>query len=512
MLAMTDPTDPPRPVDWRTLPPSEPDPADPPDGKGDAYEGDPEPEPAPSSILAANVPAHANGTARNGHAGNGMKKDKPQPEAVPELVIEVTPWPTPPDPAAYHGLAGDVVRRIDPETEADPVAILVQFLAWFGNAIGRSAFYPVGASRHHPNLYVCLVGRTAKARKGTSLAWVRELFTRADPGWSQSRVLGGLSSGEGLIHEVRDQPAAAGEEGNPFGPERDKRLLAVEEEFAGVLRASGREGNTLSAVLRQGFDSGNLGVLTRNHPLRARGAHISLVAHVTRDELVKVLSTLDVSNGLANRFLWVCARRSKLLPDGGNLLDLADLTTRLCEALEAARVVRSLSRDTGARDLWHHHYERLTTERPGTLGLVTNRAEVLVLRLSVIYALLDRAGCVRREHLAAALALWDYAERSCRWVFGESAGSDDADELLALLRQAGPAGLTATEISNAFGRHKPAAALKRALTQLCDHGLVSPGRAAAGGRPAEPWKYLGPAKAAKAANAVAPQGLTSTAP
>ena len=34
------------------------------------------------------------------------------------------PWPVM-DQAAYHGLAGDVVRAIEPHTEADPVAILI---------------------------------------------------------------------------------------------------------------------------------------------------------------------------------------------------------------------------------------------------------------------------------------------------------------------------------------------------------------------------------------------------
>jgi hypothetical protein len=41
-------------------------------------------------------------------------------------------WPAPPDPAAYHGLAGEIVNRIAPHTEADPVAILSQLLVAFG--------------------------------------------------------------------------------------------------------------------------------------------------------------------------------------------------------------------------------------------------------------------------------------------------------------------------------------------------------------------------------------------
>ena len=42
-------------------------------------------------------------------------------------------WPDPLDAVAYHGLAGELVRTIEPHSEADPVALLAQFLV----AVGR---------------------------------------------------------------------------------------------------------------------------------------------------------------------------------------------------------------------------------------------------------------------------------------------------------------------------------------------------------------------------------------
>ena len=45
-------------------------------------------------------------------------------------------WPTPLQPAAYHGLLGAIVTALKDETEADPAAILVQLLVMFGNCIG----------------------------------------------------------------------------------------------------------------------------------------------------------------------------------------------------------------------------------------------------------------------------------------------------------------------------------------------------------------------------------------
>jgi len=96
-------------------------------------------------------------------------------------------WPQM-DEAAYQGLAGEMVEAIEPHSESDPVAILVQFLALAGNAIGRIAYYQVEGTRHHANLFAVLVGDSSKARKGTSLGRVRAVMKVADQGWSDNRL------------------------------------------------------------------------------------------------------------------------------------------------------------------------------------------------------------------------------------------------------------------------------------------------------------------------------------
>ncbi|MGH2928472.1 MAG: hypothetical protein ACRDL8_09735, partial [Solirubrobacteraceae bacterium] len=112
-------------------------------------------------------------------------------------------WPAAPDQAVYHGLAGEIVTRIAPETEADPVAILSQLLVAFGAAVGRGAFFQVEATRHHPNEFLVLIGDSARSRKGSSWDHVHRLIIGADSSIN-ARILTGLSSGEGLIISVRD--------------------------------------------------------------------------------------------------------------------------------------------------------------------------------------------------------------------------------------------------------------------------------------------------------------------
>src|SRR5262249_16629308 len=71
-------------------------------------------------------------------------------------------WPVM-DRAAYYGFAGEVVDTIAPHSEADPVAILIQFLTLAGNAMGRTAYYLVEDDQHHTSLFAVLVGESSKA-------------------------------------------------------------------------------------------------------------------------------------------------------------------------------------------------------------------------------------------------------------------------------------------------------------------------------------------------------------
>jgi hypothetical protein len=414
-----------------------------------------------------------------------------------------TKWPDPVEPNALYGLAGDVVRLIEPHSEADPAALLLQFLVGFGSVIGRQAHFVAEADRHPCNLYAVIVGQTAKGRKGTSLGQVQRILASVDESWSASRTMGGLASGEGLIWAVRDAMQERGTvrergrvvryedvESDPGVP--DKRLLVVEPEFARVLQVAERESNTLSAIIRQAWDTGNLRILTKKQAAQATDAYISIIAHVTKDELRRLLTDTAAANGFGNRFLWVCARRSKLLPEGGALdtADLAPIEQRLSAAVDFAHGVYRMQRDDNARELWREVYPDLSEGKPGLLGAVTSRAEAQTMRLACVYALLDGSALVRQEHLMAALAVWGYCEDSARFIFGDAMGDATADEILRELRSH-RGGMTRNEIREHFQRHKPSEEIRRALGVLQEYGLATPVRERGDqGRPAERWQAL----------------------
>jgi hypothetical protein len=415
-----------------------------------------------------------------------------------------TPWPVL-HADALHGWTGDFIRAVAPHTEADAVGVLSSTFVAVGNCIGRKARFAVEGDFHHVNFFVANVGESSRGRKGTSLSRTMNMLQHLDPDWYAHRVMSGLSSGEGLIWQVRDAITAMEpikEKGVVTRCEEvvkdpgitDKRLFVTETEFAQVLRVLRREGNTLSAIIRQAWDRGNLSSLTKNNPAKATDAHVSVLAHVTLGELTKYLDDTDVFNGFANRFLWVLVRRSQLLPFGGEGVDLAPLQARLAEVVARARAVTDMTRSTAARDLWREVYPELTAERPGLYGAVTGRAEAQTLRLSMLYALLDGQPVIDVPHLNAALAFWRYCDESAKIIFGKAdAGGGDAleQQLLALIRQT--PGVNRRGLHQALGGHVTATALVAALAKLRDRGQARCEKVATGGRPGECWFLPGPA-------------------
>jgi hypothetical protein len=275
----------------------------------------------------------------------------------------------------------------------------------------------------------------------------------------------------------------------------DKRLLVVEPEFSSVLRAAERQGSTLSAAIREAWDSGNLRILTKNDPIVATGAHISIVGHITVDELRAELTATDTANGFANRFLFVAVRRSKLLPFGGDEADEKDLdgfASRFSARAETARTRGSVTMTTEARAVWRAVYPHLSEGSGGLHGAATARAEAQCLRLALIYCLLDGQSQIDHYHLRAALAAWDYCNRTAQFVFGTTLGDRTADEIMRRLELAGPKGMTRTDIRDVFKRHLPAERIGFALDLLRQRGRVTCDLVDTGGRPSEVWRAMQP--------------------
>ncbi|KIF69256.1 hypothetical protein HY68_12730 [Streptomyces sp. AcH 505] len=368
-----------------------------------------------------------------------------------------------------HGLPGRIVSAILPHTEADPAAMLFTLYSAAGAMIGKEPHILTGGVHHGARLWSLIIGRTAGGMKGTSWAEVRRVLKHTDPTFHEDRIMGGLSSAEGLIIQVRD-PSGDPESDSYDEGATDKRLLVVESEFAAVLAQGKREGNTLLPLIRQAWDGGTLRTMTVK-PKIATEPHIGMIGHITPTELRMKLNEAERAGGTMNRFLPVLSKRSKLLPDGGDLseADVKALGAELSSVIVKATTIGQMRRSTDAATRWRLLYERLAADHAGDgpVAQVVARAAPQVLRLSVMAALLDGCDYVDLPHLEVAEAMWDYAEDSAWYVFGGGSGNPDLDRLKTFVDEAGEPGVTRTDINaKCFGRNKKASEVDALVVEL----------------------------------------------
>lgn len=357
-------------------------------------------------------------------------------------------------------LLSKYINSIFADTEADPMAIAAQFLVIFGNCIGRTSYFVMEGTRHYTNLYMVIVGKSAKARKGTSWEHAMAPFRVAAPDWVKSAIVSGLSSGEGIIaHCSREETKGV--------------VLVQEAEFAGPLKNFSRQGNTLSTTLREGWDGKKLQIITRNDPVSAENVHLSVVGHITRNELQKELSQTEATNGLANRVIWIYAQRSKELPLGGRKTEISsEILEILKNAISFAKTERAYSFDAEAEGMWVEKYSQLSKDRSGFLGEVLSRAEAQVLRLSLIFAILDLSTDIKKCHLERALFIWDYSEWSANQVF-EGVFSDRNQRKLFEALDKEPNGLTREEVNKrVFSGNLSSQQIQNALNDLQEQGVL----------------------------------------
>lgn len=463
------------------------------------------------SPLIKKIPPHnAGGIGEQGNSLNNahglIKKIPPIPPIPPHFAggilpeVELSHKPQPEseqssgglsvEADALHGLSGEIVRAVEPETEADPWAILLSLLVAFGNAIGSGPYFTVGTEEHGANLFAVNVGDTASG-KGQAWSIPKWLMQQADASWSTNCIAYGLSSGEGLVERLKDaeQVAQADAEGNitgfaAQGGVEDKRLLCLETEFARPIVSMRREGNTLSMILRNAWDRQCLEVLTRGKSkLKASESHISILAHITPEELAQCFSKgTEVVNGFANRFLWAKVQRQRVLPHGGKPQEaLKPFVGRLASALAKAKGIKEVKRSAEADKLWEEVYAGLSESRAGAFGRATERARPQVVRLALLYALADGSSIVEVDHLKAGLAVWRYCEASAKAIFTNrqppSSSSSEPEplhnRLLSAILQAQAQGLSRTELWDHVTHKTKAEEMDNALAWLEEKQLVT---------------------------------------
>ncbi len=384
------------------------------------------------------------------------------------------------EPAALSGPLGAWVSEAGAHTEADPAALMLSALVAFGVAAGPGRYMMAANRPQNARLFTLLVAESPKSNRGLSWALTRDLLEVIDPHLARQRVLTGLGTGRPLLDALTPRRSVLS----------DPRLLVFEPGITRALAIASRPSSPLAWVLRNAWDGAPIELPGQGRRLVAAQHHVGLIGHATIDQLRPRLSGADASASFVNRFVYAVIQRQRILPDEGNVPPELNLRhgRALAQAAAAARSPGQMQRTPAAERLWRDVYERLAEDDPdGLLGIAVARSARHVLRMSLIYALAERASQVGPAHIDAALAMWRYTRASAVRIFGDQPGDGVSSRLLAGLQAAGPAGLTLTEQAALFGRNVPAARIEEARRRLERAGLAAsaPQRRAPAGRLAQ---------------------------
>jgi hypothetical protein len=399
----------------------------------------------------------------------------------------------------YSGIAGQIVKKIEPHTESDTIALLVQFLIGVGSIFGRSVNFLIEGSPHYTNLFAILVGATGNGRKGTSWKQIRRILELIDTAWVKNNVMGGLGSGEVIVDKISDTntekfQAFSLQAPPPVNVARninDKRLMIQEEEFSSLLKVGARDGSIISQTLRKAWDSEKIENQNKKNPLWCEKPHISLIGHITKEELVKYFSRTEAASGFGNRFLFFEVKQSKRLPHGGDIqtVNFDSEIQYLKKVIDFAKQNYTLKESAESHHAWEKIYEQVTKERHGLLAAMCNRSAPIIRRLSLIYATLDCSRTIEVSHTLSALALWAKSESSVERIFKNYLSDPIADDIFDFISE-NESGVTRTQIRNHFKRNARRNDIQMGLDSLEEAKLISkeiiqPG--AKGGKPTEKW-------------------------
>ena len=351
---------------------------------------------------------------------------------------------------------------------------------------------------HFTNLFGVLIGSTGNGRKGTSWSQVKRFLIKVDQNWLQTKVLGGIASGETIVERIKDDILDGSSSKGFDDPKKplannrdDKRLFIQEPEFSGLLKVSTRDGSIISQILRKSWDSDRIENQTKYDFSVCKEPHISLIGHITKEELAITFSKTEAASGFGNRFLYFEVARSKKLPFGGKIEDVnfGPEYEKIFRAIEFAKRMPLIKESPESRHIWPQIYNELTKEHPGLMGAMLNRAAPMVRRLSLIYAVLDCSKMIEVKHTLAALAVWSRSELTVEKIFKGMLSDKVATAILNLITES-DTGVTRTQIRDLFSKNESKERIDMALETLEHAKLIykeSIPAGPTGGKPTEKW-------------------------
>jgi hypothetical protein len=252
----------------------------------------------------------------------------------------------------------------------------------------------------------------------------------------------GIGSGEGLIYAVRDMVTKQEEKNGKMetiiidNGANSKNVLFQEPEFSRLLKAGKREGSTITECLRNSWYNEILEINLSGRSVRSTEYSIAMICHVTEKELTKLISDVDSSNGYLNRFLFckIGAAESRPFPDDFDIITFSFFTDFISSMDFIDEMTnQEVKLSVEARSRYEEIFNSYQYRTEDDISDLVARSIPHLLKIAMIYALLDQSFEIRIPHLEAAKAIVDFSVHSVRAVFLEKTFNKNEQKLLDYL-------------------------------------------------------------------------------
>jgi len=396
--------------------------------------------------------------------------------------------------AMLYGIFGEFGRAAAKDTEVNPYAAAMNLMIFISASVGRGIYFYIGNDIHHVRLYGLHIGRSSRGQKGGAHSLLnRVIKVIAENDFDlllPSRHTGGLSSKEGLAALIHDGFMQGKDE---VGAITDKRLFIRESEFSNVMHQAARNGNTLSAGLRDAWDGVGIQPATKLKGTWASHPHIAIAGACTPIELLALTTKNDVSNGFLNRFIIFWAERTKLIPfpDSTPIDTVNLLATKINAIIQfakgnyvwnknpslASEDNRQITLSDDAKRTYGALYINVFPKYNDgdNVAALTERKAPYLLRMAALFAISDFSLVIEEWHINAAYEWVKYWHESVKFIFNDAAEevknneiSDRASKIIDYLASKDKGyQATRTELSNeVFKRHLDSKKLDEALNTL----------------------------------------------
>ncbi len=309
--------------------------------------------------------------------------------------------------SALTGWIGEYCRLMEPTTESPIAYHFGVGVTTIGAMVGRRIASQYGTDALYPNLYTLLVGRSGRTRKDTAIKRItRTLFDVSPSGTKIINHGVGIATDVGsstkLIDMLRNKP---------------NTLLYITE-FTRLMGNARRQAtDTIIPTLIEAFDTPT--VMQNNsmaNPIEALYPFLSILAATQPDLLSEAMTGADMNSGFANRWLYVCGNLGAPIPLAPRL-DLSSVSMLMHDLWEAKNSYAegtALSMTPEAVERWSawyiadYHRESPNPEEDAMRA----RHAVLIQKLALIYAIVDRRLSIDLDHLNIAIEVieWMWAQ------------------------------------------------------------------------------------------------------